>query len=159
MLDKSLPRTRREAELIDSSLPRTLEEAKAELAQAQREYAAHAWDQDAARYQRVVEELTNLVQSQKPLAGIVLNVEIIGEEQPAQTERNECRAAYGPGPEEKRCGECQHLHTLAFWSGRRAYKCDLRKLTHSHKTDHSPRWQTCARFAEGQGPVHSIDTR
>lgn len=146
--------------MIDSSLPRTYEEAQQALAQARREYASHAWDTDAGKYRRVVEEMTNVVEGMRPISDFVFEFEVSLVEQPKpEAKEHDCIAVYGPGPVEKRCRDCIHLHTMDFWSGRKAYKCDLRKLTHGRKTDHSPKWPTCGRFVEGQGPVHSIDPR
>jgi hypothetical protein len=55
-------------------------------------------------------------------------------------------AAYGPGPEDRRCWDCAHL--LRYQAGGTWFKCDLRYNTGGAATDHRARWPTCARFEE-----------
>lgn len=62
---------------------------------------------------------------------------------------NPCVAAYGPGPEGKRCGDCAHL--IAHRFAKTYYKCDLRVQTASAASDHRVRWPACARFASAEG--------
>lgn len=64
-------------------------------------------------------------------------------------ERNPCIVAFGAGLAGVTCANCTHLHVLVY--ARNYYKCDLRALSHGKKTDHSPRWRSCARFEAG-GP-------
>jgi hypothetical protein len=53
---------------------------------------------------------------------------------------------YGPGPADKRCGDCEHLFVRRF--AKNYYKCELRSDSFSAVSDHRVRWPTCARFEE-----------
>jgi hypothetical protein len=60
---------------------------------------------------------------------------------------NPCVRLYGPGPENKQCKECAHLHgyqQAATW-----YKCDQRpKHKRGISGDHRVRWPACKRFVQ-----------
>jgi hypothetical protein len=51
---------------------------------------------------------------------------------------------YGLDGYGRTCRTCKHL--LCLPSGRRYYKCDLRKITHGPATDHRVRWKACAKY-------------
>jgi hypothetical protein len=58
---------------------------------------------------------------------------------------------HGAGPEGMRCRKC--VHCVAIYSYKRHYKCDLRGVTTSKKTDHSCVNLACGRFEEGTGKI------
>ncbi len=57
---------------------------------------------------------------------------------------NPCVKAFGFGPPQTLCKECQHL----FYHQRsnRYYKCHQRNFSFGPATDHRVRWNACARF-------------
>ena len=54
-------------------------------------------------------------------------------------------AVYGPGPEDKRCGDCDHLYRVEGIASH-VLKCELRRNTRGAATDHRARWPSCGRF-------------
>jgi hypothetical protein len=80
--------------------------------------------------------------------------ETLFEVQPSRQEPNPCVVLYGPGPAGMTCGLCGHLVTRAASSGRRWYKCLLRRSSVDRRrlgaasTDHRGRWSACAKFVE-----------
>jgi len=70
---------------------------------------------------------------------------ITGEMLPVKKKKtNPLLKAYGPGPEGKKCGQCEHHY---FKRMSKSYpKCALRKNTCGPKTDHSSRFPACGKF-------------
>ena len=70
------------------------------------------------------------------------------------SEPNPCVALYGPGPAGVNCGRCAHLLARQGRSGRRWYKCALRRSSQdlgrlgAASTDHRGKWNACGRFEE-----------
>ena len=55
-------------------------------------------------------------------------------------------AAYGPGPEGKRCSDCVFLEGRRY--ARTYYKCLKRLVTSSAATDHGKSFPACGAFKE-----------
>ncbi len=66
---------------------------------------------------------------------------------------NPCIALYGPGADNQTCKGCVHLRYQSS-ANKRYWKCDLRKLTHGHATDHKVRWQACGRYERRTEEYH-----
>ena len=54
----------------------------------------------------------------------------------------------GPGPAKARCKTCIHLAVRVF--SKRYYKCELRGITGSKKTDHLVGYNACSKYATEQ---------
>jgi len=68
-------------------------------------------------------------------------------EQPREpTNPNPCIALHGPGPANTACKNCVHLRYRPLRSGKRYWKCDLRRLTESASSDHRKSWPACGRY-------------
>lgn len=63
-----------------------------------------------------------------------------------------CRQAYGPGPDDKTCQDCVHF-VVNHWS-KGENKCELRRLSNGHTTNHGAAWPTCGRFEAGDAKAH-----
>lgn len=59
---------------------------------------------------------------------------------------NPCVNLYGPGPDDKKCGNCTHVFGIC--NSNTHYKCDLRKNTRGAKTDQKLRWPACGKFEQ-----------
>lgn len=62
---------------------------------------------------------------------------------------NKCVHLFGPGPEGKRCKECQ-LFIRKTGYRKTYFKCELRGDTNGPGTDHRANWQACGRFIENE---------
>lgn len=60
--------------------------------------------------------------------------------------RNNPMLVLGQGPNGKQCADCQHLYYLHY--AKRYYKCELRELSASVRTDHRVSWPACSKFEE-----------
>jgi hypothetical protein len=61
-------------------------------------------------------------------------------------EPNPLRRGYGPGPEGKRCKQCDHM-IIKRYAGK-YFKCSLRYNTNGPATDHRANWLACSKFKE-----------
>ncbi len=59
---------------------------------------------------------------------------------------NPCLAVYGQGPDGQICKGCVHLRYPPMRSGKKYWKCDLRKLSHGAATDHKVSYPACGRW-------------
>jgi hypothetical protein len=71
--------------------------------------------------------------------------------------QNPCIAQYGPGPNGKTCDQCSRL--VGICHARTYYKCRLRKVTNGPASDHSRRWQACAKFEQRTDDIPLYDGR
>lgn len=71
---------------------------------------------------------------------------------------NICRAAYGPGPDNKRCKDCALLLEIGYHN-KNYYKCSLRKHKMGKATDHKANFPTCAKFQQLTAPREIIFVR
>lgn len=62
-----------------------------------------------------------------------------------EAEPNPCVQVYGYGPEGEECGDCGLL-VIRFASGRRYYKCPLRRMSACEATDHRVGWRSCGKW-------------
>lgn len=70
------------------------------------------------------------------------------------TNPNPCLSLYGVGPDGVTCKGCVHLRYRPLRSGKRYWKCDLRKLTESASSDHRVSWQACGRYEKRTEEYH-----
>lgn len=79
-----------------------------------------------------------------PAFGDLLKFDARQMHQETNTEPNQCRKAYGPGPAGRRCKHCAHLRVKTH--RRNYFKCAKRGITNGPATDHRINWWACGKF-------------